>query len=179
MSKPPPQGQNEEACDLGSEADNALIVNQILKQLVWDDLEDLEDGELHSRKHSRKKQASDAQREMLEEVTQSIWGALQNICSTTNLGSLQLTCVDTQKKQEALNSAIKDGKVNKEFLAKFILRSWEAIRDERKQNKKHRTSPPSNPSPPKKRELHVRKWAPEIQHSTGGTTTESGVSVSS
>jgi hypothetical protein len=72
MSKPPPQGQSVEACELGSEADNALIVNQILKQLVWDDMEDLEDGELHSRKHSRKKQASAAHREMFEEVTQSI-----------------------------------------------------------------------------------------------------------
>lgn len=165
--------QTEEIYDLESEADNALAVNQILKSIVWEDLEDLEDEELHSRRHS-KKQASNEQREMLEEVTESIWASLETIYST-DLDSLRIPCVNTHEKQEAMRSVIENGKVNKTFLGNFILCTWEAIQDERKKDKKRRKSSPSNFLGAQKRhgpDLDTRKWMLQTQPSTGNTTTD-------
>lgn len=148
MSKLPPQphpfkntAQIEEVYDLESEAENALAVNQILKTIVWEDLEDLEGEEPHPRRHS-KKQASNEQREMLEEVTESIWASLEMIYSTDPEPPL-IPCVNTHEKQEAMRSAIENGKVNWKFIGNFILRTWEAIKDERKDNM-HQLPPPSD-----------------------------------
>ncbi|CRL29661.1 unnamed protein product [Penicillium camemberti] len=182
--------QTEEVYDLESEADNALAVNQIPKNIVWEDLEDLEDEELHSRRHS-KKQASNEQREMLEEVTESIWASLETIYST-DLDSLRIPCVNTYEKQEAMRLAIENGKVNRTFLGNFILRTWEAIQDERKEDKKRQPPPPSDSLERKKNNKRrksspsnflgaqkrhgfdpdTRKWMLQTQPSTGNTTTD-------
>ncbi|KOS48513.1 hypothetical protein ACN38_g478 [Penicillium nordicum] len=180
MSKLPPlprpfnnSGQTEEVYDLESEADNALAVNQILEHIVWEDLEDLEDEELHSPRHS-KKQAYDEQHEMLEEVTESIWASLETIYST-DLDSIRIPCVDTHEKQEAMRSAIENGKLNRKFLGIFILRTWEAIQDERKKNNKRRKSSTSNFLGAQKRhgpDLDTCKGMLQTQPIIGNTTTD-------
>lgn len=182
--------QTEEVYDLGPQAGNALTVNQILKEIVWEDLEDLGSEEIYSRKHSKKSKESDEQRETLQEVTQGIWSLIKRICFTKDLGSLQLSSVDTQQKQEALRLAIEYNEVNKTFLRKFILRTWESINDERKkkwkkrspadslENKKikecRRTSTPNSLGNQKPHELDLdnRTWASQIQPSEGSTTTD-------
>ncbi|KAJ5283161.1 hypothetical protein N7505_001141 [Penicillium chrysogenum] len=183
MSKPPvpPQPplkpvQTEEVYDLGSVADNALIVDEILQYIVREDLEDLGGEEIYSRRHSQEKKETEEQRDMLEQVTQGIWGLVQKICSTEDFGSLGLPCIDSHLKQEALRTSIAEGKVNEGFLRKFIIRAWESINDDRKRAKKgqkgqkgkkrQRSSPDQKGN---KIDLEDRKWRPDTQPSLEGT----------
>ncbi|CAL5875050.1 uncharacterized protein PFLUO_LOCUS9353, partial [Penicillium psychrofluorescens] len=129
----------EDVYDLGAEADDALVVQEILDYLVMQFLDDLDNDDLYSRKHSKSKKESAEQHDTLNEITEEIWSSLKRVDTMTGFSSLP--CLDTQQKQEALKTAIKCGKVNQHFLSNLILRTWERVRDTRKKPKKRRLEP--------------------------------------
>ncbi|KAJ6089738.1 hypothetical protein N7467_004954 [Penicillium canescens] len=129
----------EEVYDLGSEADDALAVQQILEYVVMQYLEDLENDDLYSRKHSKSKKASVDQHDTLEDITKEIWSSVKRMCTMADYKSLP--CLDTEQKQEALKKAVKCGELNQQFLRNFMLRTWEGARVARKKGSRNTQNP--------------------------------------
>ncbi|KAJ5808567.1 hypothetical protein N7474_009836 [Penicillium riverlandense] len=164
----------EEVYDLGSEADDALVVQQILEYLVMQYLEDLDNDDLYSRKHSKSNKESADQHDTLKEINEEIWSSLKRVGIMTGFNSLP--CLDTKQKQEALKTAMKCGEVNQRFLSNLILRTWEGVRDARKKSKKRRDGVRDARNKPKKSQLELevdtRKVVLPITPSSEVTTTD-------
>ncbi|KAJ5984046.1 hypothetical protein N7481_006145 [Penicillium waksmanii] len=123
--------------DLKIDNDNAKLVKQALESFIRTALAELEFDydDLYSRKHHRKKKATDEQHENLLIVAEEVWGNL-NASLKIDLSSNRHSFLDSPK-QNALKLAItQDQTLTLGFVTNFIPIFWIRFVDQRKQQEK-------------------------------------------
>ncbi|KAJ5915421.1 hypothetical protein N7466_011354 [Penicillium verhagenii] len=139
----------EEVIDLKAEASDPQIVQKILEEEVSSWLEDLEEGDLYSKKHSRRKEIeTEEQRDALDATTRGIWNSLKLLCSQTDIQALELHYFDTKQKQDALKLAIEDELVTETFLCTLIRQKWPLCLDAKRKKIKRQQRSKKEPSEP-------------------------------
>lgn len=123
--------------DLEVNNENSKLVKKVLESFIraiFAEME-LENDDLHSRKHHKRKRATDEQHANLLIVTETAWDNLNKSLSIDL--SFVLHALLNQQKQDALKVAIIQNRtLTRDFVRKFIPVFWVKFVDQRKLQEK-------------------------------------------